>query len=972
MESYGRLMEIAIERIAAGHGPPNDAIPVPEGEVIPHEPTNYRIPDNFPNPPPGSPLNGIQGARFVLVQCGMTNAQITSLMGNDIVCLEDLAEIKEDDIDEHLKILSRASQNRGGMVLGLGVVPKVKALVSLLHELTRSGDGILDAYKVSMPYLREWQKESKAVVIGDDKVDVTLPEKFDHKDWVSFKDGLENYFRQTKGTRKIPLFYVIRGETHPEGVLSFTEARMWNARHNGPEYDADNARVYQQLVQVFRNTDGWAYVASTTTQDGRQVWKRLCYHYDGPHAIEKRIAMARAEIKKTEYKNEASYPLERYVTKLTDCFRILEQNKAPMMERDKLVGQVKIEPDIIEEDIAFLRHDEPEFDRLLNNCSSVYSEKVLTQRLIASVKIASEYDTLPRAEERISEESIDAKMCAIGSGERHSRATPEEISKKFGCGLETARKTLKATTNFGVRTATGPLIRRYRTDIMQTTHRRIRATVFNDTMFSKTKSLRGNKCAEVFTDGKFVTVKPTPNKTGETVANALREFIQEVGIPQKIVVDDAKEKLGMNTKWMEHIRHYKMDWANSEPYSHWQNQAEGAIREVRRRWKLLQHRRMIPKRLWDYGLTHVAEVMSRTVRSGSDRTPYEIMTGETPDISEYIDFEFYDWVWYLNNPNDKESPPELGRWLGVSYRVGAAMCYFVLTQKGVVLSRSSVQPFNLQEQLSNEVRLRMEKFDTEINGRLDDKNYISNDITTGILYLEDDDPIVEGEEESPIREADDVWDINAYDQYINAEILLPVGDGRIAGTVIERKRDSDGKPIGVRHLMPMMDTRLYNVKLADGTIRELFANNIAECMFSEVDSEGRSYRLLKEISDHRKLDSAIDKEHGIYRYNNRDYHKMTTKGWLLLVEWMEGHADWVPLKDLKEAYPVQVAEYAKANGIDDEPAFAWWVKDVLRQRNSVIAKVKSRYWKTTHKFGIRIPKTVKEALQIDKETGTDY
>jgi hypothetical protein len=35
--------------------------------------------------------------------------------------------------------------------------------------------------------------------------------------------------------------------------------------------------------------------------------------------------------------------------------------------------------------------------------------------------------------------------------------------------------------------------------------------------------------------------------------------------------------------------------------------------------------------------------------------------------------------------------------------------------------------------------------------------------------------------------------------------------------------------------------------------------------------------------------------------------------------------DWLPLKDLKESYPVQVAEYAVANKFAKQPAFAWWV-----------------------------------------------
>ena len=37
----------------------------------------------------------------------------------------------------------------------------------------------------------------------------------------------------------------------------------------------------------------------------------------------------------------------------------------------------------------------------------------------------------------------------------------------------------------------------------------------------------------------------------------------------------------------------------------------------------------------------------------------------------------------------------------------------------------------------------------------------------------------------------------------------------------------------------------------------------------------------------------------------------------------------------------------------------------------MIAKVRSRYWKRTHKFGILIPKSLKEALLLDDKTGTD-
>jgi hypothetical protein len=38
----------------------------------------------------------------------------------------------------------------------------------------------------------------------------------------------------------------------------------------------------------------------------------------------------------------------------------------------------------------------------------------------------------------------------------------------------------------------------------------------------------------------------------------------------------------------------------------------------------------------------------------------------------------------------------------------------------------------------------------------------------------------------------------------------------------------------------------------------------------------------------------------------------------------------------------------------------------------MIKAVRTRYLKRTHKFGLRLPKTVEEAYEIDRETGTDF
>ncbi len=60
------------------------------------------------------------------------------------------------------------------------------------------------------------------------------------------------------------------------------------------------------------------------------------------------------------------------------------------------------------------------------------------------------------------------------------------------------------------------------------------------------------------------------------------------------------------------------------------------------------------------------------------------------------------------------------------------------------------------------------------------------------------------------------------------------------------------------------------------------------------------------------------------------------------------------------------------HGIDRKPAFNWWVPHVLKKCDriiSLVCKRTTRYLKRTHKFGIEVPKTVKEALALDRDNG---
>ena len=63
-------------------------------------------------------------------------------------------------------------------------------------------------------------------------------------------------------------------------------------------------------------------------------------------------------------------------------------------------------------------------------------------------------------------------------------------------------------------------------------------------------------------------------------------------------------------------------------------------------------RKRIPRKLWDYGVQWATQVMQRTpTQSGGLRAtcPLQDVTDETPDITEYFDFSFYDHVSYKDN-----------------------------------------------------------------------------------------------------------------------------------------------------------------------------------------------------------------------------------------------------------------------------------------------------------------------------------
>jgi hypothetical protein len=299
-------------------------------------------------------------------------------------------------------------------------------------------------------------------------------------------------------------------------------------------------------------------------------------------------------------------------------------------------------------------------------------------------------------------------------------------------------------------------------------------------------------------------------------------------------------------------------------------QARDTIREIRKKWFRVMHAKSVPNRLWDYGVVWVCEIMQRTTSSSryaNGRTPIEIITGETPDISEYLDFGFYDWVFFKENAG--MGAVALGRFLGVSHRVGNLMSYWILPVTGHIVSRTSVQRVtNLELQEDNLIR-RCRAFDIAIKNYCNDEQYIIQpdaNVPNFDLQLDlDDDPDYQEEFNRVLENKaieDDDYTPDAHDQYLDMEITMPRGTDGTAeyAKVVKRAKDIDGKPIGKAHDNPVLDTRQYEVEWHDGKREIIFANTIAENLYSQVDQEGNRHVIFHDITAHRSTDEAVKDE----------------------------------------------------------------------------------------------------------------
>lgn len=583
--------------------------------------------------------------------------------------------------------------------------------------------------------------------------------------------------------------------------------------------------------------------------------------------------------------------------------------------------------------------------------------------------------------DQLSDDELEEIMASAMNATRTRGIEPQTLAKVWRISVDDAKRTLDITTQGAVRVHDPTLVRNFTTNDRMLRYKRIHEYFFMDTFFATKrggKSSRGHTCCQLFVSDKgFVYVVPMRQKSD--VLQAVKQFAKEIGAPDAIISDSAREQKSLAVRKL--CINMGTELRVLEEGTPWANRAElyiGLLKESVRK-DMLESNSPLP--FWDYCCERRARIHNLTAKDAfrlHGTNPHTATLNEEGDLSNICQYQWYEWCYYREQnaafPFNKEV---LGRVLGPARGEGNEMAQWILKANGNVVPRRSHRPLQTSELHSPSEEKKRRIFDALIERRW------GTSISPPQTQPSKDFDLYEDETErpNPMPDTEDTVDADgrlldqqpAYDTMINAEVLLQQGEEYVTCKIIGRSTGPDGKTHGKYDENPYLNSIMYDVEMPDGQVKEYCANVIAQNMLAQVDPDGYSMALMEGIVDHRRDHTkAVSLEDAyVTTKSGRKRLRKTTTGWDLLVRWKDQSESWIRLADMKEAHPVETAEYAKSRGIEREVAFAWWVPYTLRKRDVILASIKRRIRKTTHKYGIEIPSSVEHAHEIDKQSGNN-
>lgn len=478
--------------------------------------------------------------------------------------------------------------------------------------------------------------------------------------------------------------------------------------------------------------------------------------------------------------------------------------------------------------------------------------------------------------------------------------------------LDVCMKTMKNTTQYARNHLRLPMREHYKPRFPALNVKRLNETVCMDTFFASEKALGGFTCCQLFVGKVSRLVECFPLTNEGYLSESVEDFIRKWGAPNCLFSDNAKSEVGRAVKAI--LRKYNIKQATTEPGHSNQNLAERLIQEVKNSVNTIMDRMKVPGCLWYLCVEYVCYLLNRLSRETlNDRTPYEVATGQRPDISALLHHYFYQPVFYLDkSASFPESKERLGWWVGVAENCGDALTYKVLTTDFNVITRSVV---------------RASDHPVHPNRR-------------AAKDLEDrDDAIMTTLHEQMKREGSNA-DLPTFDptEIVGKKFLKDINGNPHKAEVVEQ-----------------VDPTRFKVVIGDGDREEILTyNEIMDFIDKKWNPDDNEQTFIFEsVLDHRKGQNG--------RYE-------------VLVKWQTGEETWEPLKEMIQADPVTLAKYAMEHDMLNTPQWKSLKRHAVETTKRYLRTMRVFAYATKrnsekYKFGVRLPNNYRHAERLDAENG---
>ena len=496
----------------------------------------------------------------------------------------------------------------------------------------------------------------------------------------------------------------------------------------------------------------------------------------------------------------------------------------------------------------------------------------------------------------------------------------------------TVKQTLLHTTQLIPRMSMSvPMRRHFRSRTPALNRKRLSEEFATDTWFASVPALGGIDCTQLFV-GLTSSFAATYGMTNEAQGSiALEDFIRQYGAPYHLRSDNSKMQTGH--LFTSICRRYNISQSWIEPHHQQQNPAERRIQDIKRVVNQILDRTGAPEELWFLCTEYTVYLLNRTSLSAlNNKTAIEVMTGETPDISNLLQFEFFEPVYYYDPsvpfPASKEC---LGHFVGIAENVGDTMTFKVLTDDTQeVIARSTIRSATL----GATVNKRLPTQESEEGDDLDKEPSRSDEQWQDFVQSTND-TLLRGQ--APIIDPDTLIGISYVGQHQGVDMKK---------TVTEYNEEKDE----------------FTVVRITGDEELVSYNKMLDVYNREEDPEEKLW-TFNEITDHRTQAGKQQVE----------------------ILWTNGETSWEPVSVIRATDPLTLARYAQANQLTEKRGWKWAkkmrvIKDrvirMIRERRQangrafvIKGKTKKQKQGPKYKFGVRVPRGVKQSRAFDEENG---